>query len=76
MPIYEYTCEDCRHDCEVLIRGGEDPVCPQCGGKRLAKQFSVPAAHSAQSRALPVCNPGMSGGCGFPECGSGGCPLE
>ncbi|MEQ8790139.1 MAG: zinc ribbon domain-containing protein [Pirellulaceae bacterium] len=76
MPIYEYTCCKCRSDFELLVRGDEQPVCPSCGGQRLEKQFSVVAAHSANSRSLPVCPPPSPGGCGLPQCGSGGCQFD
>ena len=51
MPIYEYICDDCGHEFEVLIRGAEQPVCPSCGQSRLTKQLSVPAAHVAAPAA-------------------------
>ncbi|MEO8499121.1 MAG: zinc ribbon domain-containing protein [Planctomycetota bacterium] len=74
MPIYEYTCDGCRTDFEMLVRGGEQPQCPTCGGTKLAKQFSVPAAHVAGSSLLPVrSTPMPGGGCGLPQCGTGRC---
>lgn len=76
MPIYEYACQDCDQDFELLIRGDDQPVCPACGGVHLNKQFSVVAAHSANTRSLPVCQPpAASGGCGLPQCGTGGCQM-
>jgi putative FmdB family regulatory protein len=77
MPIYEYTCHDCRDEFELLLRGSETPHCPKCGSRRLAKQFSVPAAHtSGSSRSLPVCEPSsVEGTCGRPQCGMGGCQM-
>ena len=47
MPIYEYTCESCGHEFEILVRGSQKPTCPSCGKGRLSKKFSVPAAHTA-----------------------------
>ena len=77
MPIYEYTCNDCQVDFEVLLRGDEQPECPTCGSVRLAKQFSVPAAHVAGVSQLPVCaTPMPSGGCGLLQCGAGRCGME
>lgn len=74
MPIYEYSCDECREDFEVLVRGDEQPECPSCGGHHLVKQFSVPAAHSVGSSSLPVCNTPMpASGCGLPQCGQGRC---
>lgn len=75
MPIYEYTCETCQHGFEFLLRNGEQPSCPECGGRKLAKRFSVPAAHTGSS-SLPVCQPvPQAGGCGLPQCGAGGCGM-
>ena len=73
MPIYEYNCENCRSDFELLIRGDEQPACPECGATRLVKQFSVPAAHSAGGGSLSIADmprpgPCGRGGCGRPEC--------
>lgn len=75
MPIYEYTCEKCQADFELLIRGSEKPVCPECGGGRLAKRFSVPAAHTKGSSSLPVASSLPMSGCGKPQCGMGGCQM-
>ena len=78
MPLYEYACPDCQRDCELLIRGEEQPACPSCGSRKLSKLLSVPAAHTGGSRDLPVCGPSPSAGgnCGLPQCGMGGCMME
>ncbi len=73
MPLYEYACQACHADFELLIRGADEPVCPTCGSRELAKQFSVPAAHTAGSSSLPVCGPPSPAGCGLPQCGQGIC---
>jgi putative FmdB family regulatory protein len=75
MPIYEYTCEKCESEFELLVRDGQPPVCPSCGAKKLEKRFSVPAAHMKSSRSLPICEQPSSGGCGLPQCGMGGCGI-
>lgn len=75
MPLYEYTCESCRSDFEALVYGNQQPECPDCGGVKLAKRLSVPAAHSG-TRSLPVCEPPSPGGCGLPGCGQGACQME
>ena len=35
MPLYEYVCQACSKQFEWLARGGETPLCPQCGEQRL-----------------------------------------
>ncbi|PQO26107.1 zinc ribbon domain-containing protein [Blastopirellula marina] len=77
MPLFEYTCEACQSQFELLVRGSEKPKCPECGSAKLEKAWSVPAAHTGgKSNQLPVCGPMPSGGgCGLPQCGTGGCHL-
>ena len=77
MPIYEYVCEGCGHAFELLIRADQQPQCPQCGGGRLDKQFSVPnaprtASSTAACRDLGICDQPP---CAQGACGGGGCPL-
>jgi len=75
MPLYEYHCRQCDQEFEILVRGGEQPACTECGSDRLEKLLSVPAAHTA-GRQLPVCEPAPRGGnCGLPQCGAGGCQM-
>jgi putative FmdB family regulatory protein len=76
VPIYEYTCDKCDSQFELLVRGGERPACPSCGGRKLEKLLSVPAAHVNSSCTLPVREAPRGGGCGLPECGTGGCGME
>ena len=77
MPIYEYTCQDCQRDSELLIRGAGDEVCPHCGSPKLHKQLSVPAppagGKSGSSDPFPMASSGLRAGCGRPQCGGGHC---
>ncbi|TVS20422.1 MAG: zinc ribbon domain-containing protein [Planctomycetaceae bacterium] len=75
MPLYEYSCNQCHSEFELLIRGDHQPQCPECGSHRLEKQLSVPAAHMASSDSLPMCPSPAAGTCGLPQCGSGGCAF-
>jgi putative FmdB family regulatory protein len=72
MPIYEYECEGCQEEFELLIRGREAPECPSCGGRRLQRLLSAPAAHTGSKRELPTACP-ESRDCAWPQCGSGEC---
>ncbi|ABE34505.1 regulatory, FmdB family domain protein [Paraburkholderia xenovorans LB400] len=51
MPLYDYHCTACGHTFEMLVRGGQPPVCPQCGSTALARQVSAPVA-PGKSRAI------------------------
>jgi putative FmdB family regulatory protein len=70
MPIYEFHCEACDRDSEVLVRSSqwEGTPCPHCGSTRLHKKFSTFAAASGASEAAPVCT-GQPSSCGL--CGTG-----
>ena len=70
MPIYEYQCLDCGQRFEVLQRMGEgadDLTCPDCGQKRVAKQFSTFASNAGTSSgsAMSFGGGGCGGGSGF-----------
>jgi putative FmdB family regulatory protein len=71
MPIFEYHCDSCNQDCELLLRSrSAKPVCPHCGAKTLSKKFSSFSAQSNQSHAPAAC-PKSQGG----SCPSGKCPF-
>jgi len=77
VPLFEYTCKKCNSDFELLIRGDEVPECPGCGGRKLEKHLSAPAAHVAGGGNLPVCEAAQHGGCGaMPEGAMGQCPMQ
>ena len=71
MPLYEYACRDCGREFEALVRGDEKPVCPHCESRKLDKLLSVAAGHVAKGKSGAAAE--MPGGCGRPQCGSGGC---
>ncbi len=71
MPIYEFHCEKCGEDSEVLARSSDwkGTTCPHCGSTKLEKKLSVFAAASADGSAempVPACsgNPTSCGRCG------------
>lgn len=68
MPIYEYHCPDCDKDHELLVRSSSDqPDCPDCGGKKLEKQFSTFAAGGSPAGGGDAC--AHQGGCGCAHAG-------
>jgi putative FmdB family regulatory protein len=69
MPLYEFVCNKCERDFELLVRSAHwegEAACPHCGSKRLSKKLSVFASHttggSAGGESLPACD--RPGGCG------------
>ncbi len=69
MPIYEFHCNDCHRDSEVLVRSSDwkGTPCPRCGSKKLAKKLSVFASSGGSAgEAAPACtsNPRSCGRCG------------
>ena len=46
MPFYDYVCEKCGHQMEVMhsVHGHGPSVCPECGGP-MKKAISAPAVH-------------------------------
>ncbi|MCI0332680.1 MAG: zinc ribbon domain-containing protein [Planctomycetes bacterium] len=48
MPLYEYHCEDCGRDAELLVAANAQPDCPQCGSRKLSKLLSVVASPSRE----------------------------
>lgn len=74
MPLFEYICKDCSEISELLVTGSRNPVCPNCGSKKLEKQLSSFSAQvSPASFSTPPCGtascPVRGGGCS-----GGGCP--
>lgn len=72
MPIYEYACQDCGQEFELLVRSDTVPACPQCHTTHLEKKLSVfsPSVPSAAAPAPMTC-----GAC--PHAGDpGGCPVH
>ncbi|HEY1773101.1 MAG TPA: zinc ribbon domain-containing protein [Gammaproteobacteria bacterium] len=45
MPIYEYQCQACGHQLEVLQKVSDTPLkkCPECGKPKLQKLLSAPS---------------------------------
>jgi putative FmdB family regulatory protein len=70
MPIYEYACMECESHFEELVRGDEQPACPECGAANVLRQLSTFVAHGARVEA-GVSAPRPRGGCCGGGCGCG-----
>ena len=62
MPIYDYRCEDCGTDFELLVRSDTTLECPRCHGARLERRLSLPAPAAAGGRQQGASGAGQSGG--------------
>lgn len=67
MPLFEYRCDDCQHDFEVLVRAGEKPECPTCHSRKLEKLLSAPVARVAGLSMASACPPSDAPPCS-PTC--------
>lgn len=66
MPLYEYACEECGRESELLVTGSSQPVCPKCGSAKLSKLLSIVAAPNRSGSTDS--GPASSGSCGA-HCG-------
>ncbi|MDO5309403.1 MAG: zinc ribbon domain-containing protein [Planctomycetia bacterium] len=66
MPIYEYKCDACGADFEALVRGSEEPTCPDCNSPSVRKRMSAPSSPhvNGASADTPCGQPRHSCGCG------------
>ncbi|HVZ48630.1 MAG TPA: zinc ribbon domain-containing protein [Gemmatimonadaceae bacterium] len=54
MPIFEYHCNACGTEFELLVRSATVPACEKCGGTDLRKLLSLPAIQSETTHALAM----------------------
>jgi putative FmdB family regulatory protein len=40
MPIYEYICEKCGNEFEMLVFKSDEPACPSCSNTKPTKKMS------------------------------------
>jgi len=68
MPIYEYKCNKCAKEFEVLVLGSRDEVrCPQCNDVDVARLMS---GFAHKSEGSPMAS---SSGGGCASCSGGSC---
>jgi len=57
MPIYEYACQGCGKEFELLVsseRSAELQTCPHCASEQLTRKFSAFATPSSSSQPCPA----------------------
>jgi putative FmdB family regulatory protein len=75
MPLFEYACQECDKQFELLVRGSEIPECPSCHSTALQRRLSVFAAHTNGSGSASSVAVGACGTCGDPR-GPGSCSMN
>jgi putative FmdB family regulatory protein len=74
MPLFEYICQECKHEFEALVYGRDKAKCPKCESKKLAPQLSTFAV-SAKGSSSSAPSMGPCGSCGNPD-GPGSCSMN
>jgi putative FmdB family regulatory protein len=75
MPIFEYLCQECKHEFEALVFGKDKAECPKCHSKKLEPQLSVFAVSAKGSSSAAASSASACGSCGDPR-GPGACSLD
>lgn len=74
MPLYDFSCRDCREPFEKLVRNESEiatVACPKCSSSKVEKLISLPAKPvNAPMGASSSC--GVGPPCGAPWCGRKG----
>lgn len=70
MPIYEYICDKCGNEFELLVFKNDEPQCPSCGADNPTKKmssfgFSVGSRYTSSSMD--------AAGSSCASCGSSNC---
>lgn len=70
MPIYEYRCQSCGKQVEILVRSRKDAplACPSCGSDQLDKLLSTPYVMAGASRPPGRTCCGQEERCETPPC--------
>jgi putative FmdB family regulatory protein len=63
MPLYDYACQECGRQSELLVSGGREPECPDCGSSRLTRQLPIVASPNRGPNAGDAA-PRPGGSCG------------
>ena len=50
MPIYEYRCQACGHQFELLVLRDGVPACASCGSPKLERLLSMPGVKSESTK--------------------------
>jgi putative FmdB family regulatory protein len=50
MPLYDFSCQECEHPFETLVRSSSEVVnCPRCHSTKVERLLSLPARPLSES---------------------------
>jgi putative FmdB family regulatory protein len=64
MPLYEYGCQECGKQAELLVTSRAQPACPECGSVKLTKLLSIVAAPTRNGTSGDASAKPSGGSCG------------
>ncbi|MDY0375609.1 MAG: zinc ribbon domain-containing protein [Desulfobacterium sp.] len=75
MPIYEYKCNNCDNNFEMLVLGGDKPACPSCKSLDLSRLISkcgfVSKSTDSSGQSTVTASPASAcSGCAATSCSS------
>jgi putative FmdB family regulatory protein len=71
MPIYEYLCEKCGNEFELIVFKDDEPTCPACGEKKPKRKMSTFGFSVGYKFKSSSSNTGSScASCGSSNCSS------
>ena len=73
MPIFEYKCNHCNKNFELLVRSDTKIRCDKCGNENVKKLFSSFVVNKHNKTQQPSCTTTCPGGFEKGSCGSGFC---
>ncbi len=65
MPIYEFACNKCANEFELLVFGKKDIKCPECETGDVRRKMSLFGVSGAEKQ---VSSGGNCGGCSKSSC--------
>lgn len=54
MPLYDFHCRSCDREFEALVRGADEPECPDCHGHDLERLLSTFALSTEERRQAAI----------------------